>query len=47
MAENLQREDFNPMEIASLLEIGVEKLGLQPKELAKKFGKDVAWITAT
>ena len=27
MAENLQREDFNPMEIASLLTPGVEKLG--------------------
>jgi len=44
MAENLQREDFNPMEIASLLKQGVEKLGYSQRELASKLGKDVAWI---
>jgi DNA modification methylase len=44
MAENLQREDFNPMEIASLLKQGVEKLGYSQRELGRKIGKDVAWI---
>lgn len=44
MAENLQREDFNPVEIASLLKHAVDKLGYSQRQLAKKIGKDVAWI---
>jgi ParB family chromosome partitioning protein len=44
MAENLQREDFNPMEIASVLKQAVEKLGYSQRELGRKIGKDVAWI---
>ena len=44
MAENLQREDFNPMEIATLLRNAVEKLGYSQRQLAKKIGKDVAWV---
>jgi len=44
MAENLQREDFNPVEIASLLRNAVEKLGYSQRQLANKIGKDVAWV---
>jgi len=44
MAENLQREDFSPIEIASLLRHAVEKLGYSQRQLAKKIGKDVAWV---
>jgi ParB family chromosome partitioning protein len=44
MTENLQREDFNPVEIASLLQHATEKLGYSQRQLAKKLGKDVAWI---
>jgi len=44
MAENLQREDFNPVEIASLLRNAVEKLGYSQRQLAKKIGRDVAWV---
>jgi ParB family chromosome partitioning protein len=44
MAENLQREDFNPMEIATLLRNAVEQLGYSQRQLAKKIGKDVAWV---
>lgn len=45
MAENLQREDFNPVEIASLLRNAVEKLGYSQRQLAKKIGKDIAWVS--
>lgn len=45
MAENLQREDFNPMEIATLLRNAVEQLGYSQRQLAKKIGKDVAWVS--
>jgi ParB family chromosome partitioning protein len=44
MAENLQREDFNPMEIATLLRNAVRELGYSQRQLAKKIGKDVAWV---
>jgi ParB family chromosome partitioning protein len=44
MAENLQREDFNPMEIATLLRNAVDELGYSQRQLAKKIGKDVAWV---
>jgi ParB family chromosome partitioning protein len=44
MAENLQREDFNPMEIATLLRNAVEQLRYSQRQLAKKIGKDVAWV---
>jgi len=44
MAENLQREDFSPVEIASLLRHAVTKLGYTQRKLAKRIGKDVAWI---
>jgi ParB family chromosome partitioning protein len=45
MAENLQREDFNPVEVASLLRNAVEKLGYSQRQLAKRIGKDVAWVS--
>ena len=45
MAENLQREDFNPMEIATLLRNAVDELGYSQRQLAKKIGKDVAWVS--
>lgn len=44
MTENLQREDFNPMEIASLLKHAVDKLGYSQRQLAKRIGKDLAWV---
>jgi ParB family chromosome partitioning protein len=44
MAENLQREDFNPMEIATLLRNAVEELRYSQRKLAKRIGKDVAWV---
>jgi ParB family chromosome partitioning protein len=44
MAENLQREDFNPMEIATLLRNAVGHLGYSQRQLAKRIGKDVAWV---
>jgi SAM-dependent methyltransferase len=44
MAENLQRDEFNPMEIASLLRQAVDRLGYSQRELARKTGKDAAWI---
>ncbi len=44
MVENLQREDFSPIETASLLKHAVKKLGYSQRQLANKIGKDVAWI---
>jgi len=44
MTENLQRQDFNPLEIATLLKHATEKLGYSQRQLAKKIGKDVAWV---
>ena len=44
MTENLQREDFNPLEIASLLRHAIDKLGYSQRQLAKRIGKDLAWV---
>lgn len=44
MTENLQREDFNPMEIAALLRHAIDKLGYSQRQLAKRIGKDLAWV---
>ena len=40
MVENLQREDFTPIETASLLKHAVKKLGYSQRQLADKIGKD-------
>jgi ParB family chromosome partitioning protein len=45
MVENLQREDFPPIQIASLLRYAIEKLGYSQRQLAKRIGKDAAWIS--
>jgi ParB family chromosome partitioning protein len=44
MTENLQREDFNPLEIASLLRHAIDNLGYTQRQLAMKIGKDLAWV---
>jgi len=45
MAENLQREDLNPLEIAYLLKHAIERFGYSQRQLARKIGKDVAWVS--
>jgi ParB family chromosome partitioning protein len=44
VAENLQREDLNPLEIAYLLKHAVENLRYSQRQLAGKIGKDLAWV---
>lgn len=41
---NLQREILSPLEVGTLLSEGIKRFKLSQKELAKKLGKDVAWV---
>jgi len=45
LIENLQREDLNPIEIASVYERFIEDFGYTQEELAKKIGIDRATIS--
>jgi ParB/RepB/Spo0J family partition protein len=44
LTENLQRENLSPLEIGTVLSEGVRKFKLSQRGLARKLGKDVAWI---
>lgn len=44
LTENLQREDLSPLEIGTVLKDGVRKFKLSQRQLARKLGKDVAWV---
>jgi ParB/RepB/Spo0J family partition protein len=44
LAENLQREDLSPLEIGTALSEGVKRFKLSQRQLARKLGKDVAWV---
>lgn len=45
LVENIQREDLNPIEIASALERMIEELQLSHEEVATRTGKDRSTIT--
>ncbi len=44
LTENLQRENLSPLEIGTALSDGIKKFKLSQRGLAKKLGKDVAWV---
>jgi ParB/RepB/Spo0J family partition protein len=44
LTENLQRENLSPLEIGTALNEGVKRFKLSQRQLARKLGKDVAWI---
>ncbi len=44
LTENLQRENLSPLEIGTVLSEGVKQFKLSQRALAKKLGKDVAWV---
>ena len=44
LTENLQRENLSPLEIGTALSEGVKQFKLSQRGLAKKLGKDVAWV---
>jgi ParB family chromosome partitioning protein len=44
LTENLQRENLSSLEIATALSEGVKHFKLSQRQLAKKLGKDVAWV---
>jgi ParB/RepB/Spo0J family partition protein len=44
LTENLQRENPSPLEIGTTLSDGIRKFKLSQRQLAKKLGKDVAWV---
>lgn len=44
LTENLQRENLSPLEIGTALTEGMRKFKLSQRGLAKKLGKDVAWV---
>jgi len=44
LTENLQRENLSPLEIGTALSEGVKRFNLSQRQLAKKLGKDVAWV---
>ena len=45
LTENLQRENLSPLEIATTLSEGIKHFKLSQRGLAKKLGKDVAWVS--
>jgi len=44
LTENLQRENPSPLEIGTALSEGIRKFKLSQRQLAKKLGKDAAWV---
>jgi ParB/RepB/Spo0J family partition protein len=46
VAENLQPEDLNPLEVAYLLKQAVEKLGYSQRQLARRIGKVLQGLEA-
>jgi ParB/RepB/Spo0J family partition protein len=44
LVENLQRENLSPLEIATALSEGIRRFNMSQRQLAKKLGKDVAWV---
>jgi ParB/RepB/Spo0J family partition protein len=44
LMENLQRENLSPLEIATTLSEGIKHFNLSQRGLAKKLGKDAAWV---
>jgi len=45
LVENLQREDLNPLEVASVYQRMVDELGLTHEAIASKVGKDRSSVT--
>ena len=45
LIENIQREDLNPIEVATALRSMVQQLGLSHEQLAQRTGKDRTTIT--
>lgn len=44
LTENLQRENLSPLEVGTALSEGLKRFKLSQRELARKLGKDVAWV---
>jgi ParB family chromosome partitioning protein len=44
LVENLQRENLAPLEVATALSEGIRRFNMSQRQLAKKLGKDVAWV---
>ena len=44
LVENLQRENLSPLEIATALNEGIRRFSMSQRQLARKLGKDVAWV---
>jgi len=44
LTENLQRENLSPLEIGTTLSEGIKHFKLSQRGLARKLGKDVAWV---
>jgi DNA modification methylase len=44
MAENLNRQDFTPLEIGVFLKHALEVFGWSQRQLAKNLGQDPAWV---
>jgi ParB/RepB/Spo0J family partition protein len=44
LIENLQRENLSPLEIGTALTDGIKRFKMSQRGLAKKLGKDVAWV---
>ena len=44
LTENLQRENLSPLEVGTLLSEGIKRFKLSQRQLARKLGKDVAWV---
>jgi ParB/RepB/Spo0J family partition protein len=44
LTENLQRENLSPLEVGTFLSEGIKRFKLSQRELARKLGKDVAWV---
>jgi len=44
LVENLQRENLSPLETATALNEGIRRFNMSQRQLAKKLGKDVAWV---
>ncbi len=44
LTENLQRENLSPLEIATALSEGMKHFKVSQRALARKLGKDVAWV---
>ena len=44
LTENLQRENLSPLEVGTFLSEGIKRFKLSQRQLARKLGKDVAWV---